>query len=142
MLRPILALIELWIVRHAIHAKRAAALAGAAVIAAIASALTANLALAAAVYLAFEPAVGPARAALIASGAAMLLGAMLVGAILWVSARAQRGGRKPPAPASPAEASDPILLAGTLASAFLAGVISGMERQAPERQTPPRRSCT
>ena len=110
------------------EAKRLAVLAGALLVVVISGALTINLALAAAVYLAFEPLVAPAWAALFAAGAALALASIVAAAIYWQSGRARRRARRAAAARMSAETQTAALL-GSLAAAFVTGVASGMDRR-------------
>jgi hypothetical protein len=134
MLRPILAILQLGIGRNGVsEAKRLAALAGVLGVILLSGALTANLALAAAIFLALQPIMAPAWAAALAAAAALLLASILVAAIRWLSGRARRRVNRE-AVASNATKAESAMLIGTLVSAFASGVISGMDR----RPAPPR----
>lgn len=129
MLRPILTVLQLWIGgKGASEAKRLAALAGILGVVVLSGALTTNLALAAAVFLALQPVMEPAWAAALAGAAALLFGTILVAAICWHSGRARRRAIREATANNAAQAENAVLI-GTLASAFLSGVVSGMDRR-------------
>ena len=134
MLRPILAIFKLGIGSNTLpEAKRLAALAGVLGVIVLSGALTTNLALAAAVFLALQPVMAPAWAATLAAAGAFLLALILVAAILWLWGRTRRRANRE-ASASSAARAESAMLVGTLVSAFVSGVISGMDRSpAPPR---------
>jgi len=129
MLRPVLAILQLWIGgNRAFEVKRQAAFAGVLGVIVLSGALTANLALAAAVFLALQPVMAPAWAAALAGAAALLLDSVLVAAIHWMSGLARRRANREAAANASAKAENAVLI-GTLASAFLTGMVSGLERR-------------
>lgn len=128
MLRPILAIFKLGIGSNSLpKAKRLAVLAGVLGVIVLSGALTTNLALAAAVFLALQTVMAPAWAAALAAVGALLLALMMVAAILWLSGRTRRRASQEAAANNAAKAESAILV-GTLVSAFVSGVISGMDR--------------
>jgi hypothetical protein len=90
--------------------------------------LTANLALAAAVFFALQPVMAPVWAAALASTATLLLAAILVAAVYCLAGRARRRAARA-AESSDAAKAESAMLMGTLASAFVSGVVSGMDRR-------------
>jgi hypothetical protein len=129
MLRPILAILQLWIGGNGVsRAKNLAALAGILPVIALSGALTANLALAAAVFFALQPVMAPAWAAALAATAALLVASILVAVVYWLSERAWRRADRAAAASNAAKAESAMLI-GTLASAFMSGVVSGMDRR-------------
>jgi hypothetical protein len=129
MLRPVLAILQLWIGgNRASEVKRQAALAGVLGVIFLSGALTANLALAASVFLALQPIMAPAWAAVLAAAAALLLASVLIAAIYWLSGLARRRANREAAANASAKAENAVLI-GTLASAFLTGMVSGLERR-------------
>lgn len=129
MLRPILTILQLWIGgKGASEAKRLAAVAGVVGVVAVSGALTANVALAAAVFLALQPVMEPAWAAALAAAATLLIATALIAGICWLSGRARRRATRKAAANNAAQAETAMLI-GTLASAFLSGIVSGMDRR-------------
>jgi hypothetical protein len=126
--RPLLAMLQLWIGNGVSEAKRMAALAGVLAVIALSGALTANLALAAAVFFALQPVMAPVWAAALASTATLLLAAILVAAVSCLAGRARRRAARA-AESSDAAKAESAMLMGTLASAFVSGVVSGMDRR-------------
>jgi hypothetical protein len=134
MLRPILTILQLWIGgKGASEAKHGAALAGVLGVVALSGALTTNVALAAAVFLALQPVMAPAWAAALAAAATFLFATILIAGICWVSGRARRRANREAAASNAAKAESAVLI-GTLASAFWSGMVAGMDRHA----APPR----
>jgi len=131
MLRAILTIVELWLAgNRAAEGKRAVAWAGVAAIIAFAGAIVANLGVAAAVFLAVQPALAPPWAALAAAGAAAALAGLLVGAIAWQGARARdRKARNAALAGNSGAKAENAILIGTLAAAFLSGIASGADRR-------------
>ena len=128
MLRPILRVLQLWIGEGAFEARHLAALAGVLGVVAVSGALTANVALAAAVFLALQPVMEPAWAAALAAAATLLIATALIAGICWLSGRARRRATREAAANNAAQAETAVLI-GTLASAFLSGIVSGMDRR-------------
>jgi hypothetical protein len=132
MLRPILTILQLWIGgKGASEAKRLAVLAGVLGVVALSGALTANVALAAAIFLALQPVMEPAWAAALAAAAAFLFATILIAGICWHSGRARRRAIRE-ATASNATQAENAVWIGTLVSAFISGIVSGMD-QRPSR---------
>lgn len=129
MLRPFLAILQLWIGEDgASRAKHVAAVAGILAVIALSGALTTNFALAATVFLALQPVTAPAWAAAFAAAAALLLAPILIAVVYWLSKRARRHAARAIAEGNAAKAESAMLM-GAIASAFVSGVVSGMDRR-------------
>jgi len=129
MLRPILTIFQFWIGgKGASEAKRLAVVAAVLGGVALSGALTANAALAAAVFLALQPVMEPAWAPAFAAAATLLLATILIVGICWLAGGARRRGIRDATANNAAQAETAVLI-GTLASAFLSGIVSGMDRR-------------
>jgi O-antigen/teichoic acid export membrane protein len=105
-----------------------AAFAGILAVIALSGVLTTNLALAAAVFFALQSVMAPTWAAASAAAAALLLAPILIAVVYWLSKRARRNAARAAAESNAAKAESAMLM-GAIASAFVSGVVSGMDRR-------------
>lgn len=135
MLRGILSVLQLYVAaQQAAEAKRDLAWAAAAGVLGFAGVMVAMLFASVAVFLALQPVVAPAWAALAAAGTAVVLGAL---PLLVLVVRRQRARRRAAmaAAAIPHTKAENAMLIGTLASAFLSGIASGAGQKAAARNS-------
>ena len=132
MLRLLLILVSTLAGSCAHDPKRQLALAGAGAIVALAGAVAANIALAAAAFLLLAPRLGPAGAAALSAVIVAVVSAAGIGLLYWA---AQRVPGRSAAPARLAGRADEAAVIGTVVSAFLAGLVAGLDRKPVSRPT-------
>jgi len=135
MLRGILSVLQLYVAaQQAAAAKRDLAWAAAAAVLGLAGIMVAMLFASVTVFLAVQPLVAPAWAALAAAGTAVVLGALPLIVLLVRRGRARRRAAAAAA-AIPHIKADNAMLMGTLASAFLSGIANGLGQRAAARNS-------
>jgi hypothetical protein len=132
MLRGILSVLQLLATRQTAEVKHDLAWVAAAGLAGFLGAGVALLFGATAVFLALQPVIAAAWAALAAAGTALVLGALPFLVFVWRRGRARR--RAAEAPVRDTKAENAIRI-GTLASAFLSGVATGAGQRAAARNS-------
>lgn len=123
MLRPIVAIFQAFAASRAAGSARVTILAGIGVIVLLAGISAMHLAFAAAVFFALAPALGAAGAAALAAVAVAAIAALWIALLYWIARHEARGRA-----ALDAETAEGALLWGTVASAFLTGLVAGLER--------------
>jgi hypothetical protein len=125
MLRPVLTIFHALAASRGCNSTRIAVLAGAGVIVLVAGVSAMLIALAAAAFFAIEPALGAVWAAALAAVAVSAISALGIGLLAWIARREGRGSHAATLDAGKA---DGALLLGTVASAFLTGLVAGLDR--------------
>ncbi len=137
MLRGILSVLQLYVAaQQAGSVKRDLAWAAAAGVLGFAGVMVAMLFASIAVFLALQPVIAPAWAALAAAGTAVVLGALPLAVLIVRRARARRRAAALAATAAiPHSKAENAVLFGTLASAFLSGIATGAGQRTAARNS-------